>query len=115
MITVRIGRCHPDPVVESSSLSSVMPPPVWFDLKLPSDVVDECKLSSLQLEAIVYACQQHMNILTDGSRAGHLIGKDLQCLMCCLLVICQPTGYHYSNCVIVWLCYLMLLVDMVTN
>ena len=73
--TVRIGRAHPDPVVESSSLSSVAPPIVWFDLKLSNDIVDECKLSALQLEAIVYACQQHMNILTDGSRAGYLIGK----------------------------------------
>ena len=77
LFIVRIGRCHPDPVVESSSLSSVAPPSVWFDLKLPDDIVDECKLSSLQLEAIVYACQQHMNILTDGSRAGYLIGKQL--------------------------------------
>ncbi|XP_065892542.1 protein strawberry notch homolog 1-like isoform X2 [Dysidea avara] len=71
---LRIGRPHPDSVVESSSLSSVAPPSVWFDLKLPSEVVDECKLSALQLEAIVYSCQQHMNILTDGSRAGYLIG-----------------------------------------
>ena len=56
-------------------MSSVDPPMVWFDLKLTNDIVDECKLSALQLEAIVYACQQHMNILTDGSRAGYLIGK----------------------------------------
>lgn len=72
---MRIGRCHPDPVVESSSLSSVVPPSVWLDLKLPSEVVDDSKLSALQLEAIVYSCQQHMNILTDGSRAGYLIGE----------------------------------------
>ena len=57
-----------------SSLSSVDPPQVWFDLKLPSHVVEEVQLSSLQLEAVVYACQQHMNILSDGSRAGFLIG-----------------------------------------
>ena len=74
-VAVRIGRPHPDPVVESSSLSSVAPPSVWFDLKLSNDVVDECKLSALQIEAIVYSCQQHMNILTDGSRAGYLIGE----------------------------------------
>ena len=53
----------------------MVPPTVWFDLKLPNDIVDECKLSALQLEAIVYACQQHMNILTDGTRAGYLIGE----------------------------------------
>ena len=48
---------------------------MWFDLKLPSPVIDEIRLSSLQLEAIVYACQQHKNILTDGSRAGFLVGE----------------------------------------
>ena len=47
---------------------------MWFDLKLPIPVIEECKLSSLQLESIVYACQQHMNILADGSRAGFLVG-----------------------------------------
>lgn len=82
---MRIGRPHPDPVVESSSLSSVAPPSVWFDLKLPNEVVDECKLSALQLEAIVYASQQHMNILTDGSRAGYLIGKWSVCVQKCLV------------------------------
>lgn len=48
---------------------------MWFDLKLPQEVIEERKLSSLQLEAVVYACQQHMNILADGTRAGFLIGK----------------------------------------
>jgi hypothetical protein len=48
---------------------------VWFDLKLPAPVIDEVRLSSLQLEAVVYACQQHKNILADGSRGGYLVGK----------------------------------------
>eukprot|EP00731_Ephydatia_muelleri_P023466 Em0015g1049a len=71
---LRIGRMHPDPIVESSSLSSVEPPQVWFDVKLPQHVIDEGRLSSLQLEAVVYSSQQHMNILADGSRAGFLVG-----------------------------------------
>ena len=58
-----------------SSLSSVEPPQVWFDLKLPQHVIEERKLSSLQLESVVYACQQHMNILADGTRAGFLVGR----------------------------------------
>ena len=62
-----------------SSLSSVEPPQVWFDLKLPSHVIEEVALSSLQLEGVIYACQQHMNILSDGSRAGFLIGKCMGC------------------------------------
>ncbi|XP_044174018.1 protein strawberry notch homolog 1-like isoform X1 [Acropora millepora] len=69
-----IGRRHPDPVVETSSLSSVTPPDIWYILKLPQEVIDYCHLSALQLEAVVYACQQHETFLTDGTRAGFLIG-----------------------------------------
>ena len=58
-----------------STLSSVEPPNVWLDLKLPSDVISEGNLSALQLEAVVYACQQHMNILGNSARAGYLVGK----------------------------------------
>lgn len=57
------------------SLSSVEPSDVWYDLKYPQEVIDEVKLSALQLEAVVYACQKHTNTLADGSRAGFLIGK----------------------------------------
>ena len=57
-----------------SSLASVEPPQVYYDLKYPENVIEEVRLSSLQLEAVVYACQQHMNTLADGSRAGFLIG-----------------------------------------
>jgi len=52
----------------------VDPPDVYFDLKLPREVIEGGKLSSLQLESVVYACQQHMNILADGTRAGFLVG-----------------------------------------
>ena len=48
---------------------------MYFDLKLPRESIDSGKLSSLQLESVVYACQQHMNILADGTRAGFLVGK----------------------------------------
>ena len=97
---VKIGRPHPDPVVESrwvnqspytdqllilrlfvcfvcclcSSLSSVEPPDVYFNLQLPSEGIDSGKLSSLQLESVIYACQQHKNLLMDGTRAGFLVG-----------------------------------------
>lgn len=71
---MKIGIRHPDPVVETSSLSNVLPPDVWYRLNIPEEVIDEGKLSALQLEAIVYACQQHEHFLSDGSRAGFLIG-----------------------------------------
>lgn len=72
---MRIGEKHPDPVVETSSLSSVQPPNVWYKLSIPEEVIDYRYLSALQLEAIVYACQQHETFLPDGSRAGFLIGN----------------------------------------
>ena len=71
---LKIGRRHPDPVVETASLSSVHPPNVWYRLNIPEEVIDEGKLSALQLEAITYACQQHETFLKDGSRAGFLLG-----------------------------------------
>ena len=37
-IVVKIGVRHPDPVVETSSLSSVAPPDVWYDLNIPEHV-----------------------------------------------------------------------------
>ncbi|XP_077510663.1 protein strawberry notch homolog 1-like isoform X3 [Amblyomma americanum] len=71
---LKIGERHPDPVVETSSLSSVQPPNVWYNLSIPEEVIDRALLSALQLEAIVYASQQHEVLLPDGSRAGFLIG-----------------------------------------
>lgn len=69
-----IGLPHPDPVVETASLASVESPDVWYDLCLPQELIDERKCSALQLEAIIYTCQQHDQILPDGNRAGFLIG-----------------------------------------
>ncbi|GBN53243.1 Protein strawberry notch 1 [Araneus ventricosus] len=71
---LKIGIRHPDPVVETSSLSSVQPPEVWYNLSIPEETIDRGSLSALQLEAITYACQQHEIILPDGTRAGFLIG-----------------------------------------
>ena len=54
------GRPHPDPVVENSTLGSVEPPDITYNLVMPADIISEGKLSNLQLEAIVYGCQRHM-------------------------------------------------------
>ncbi|XP_037850483.2 protein strawberry notch homolog 2 isoform X4 [Chlorocebus sabaeus] len=67
----KIGKQHPDRVVETSTLSSVPPPDITYTLALPSD---SGALSALQLEAITYACQQHEVLLPSGQRAGFLIG-----------------------------------------
>ncbi|XP_067253504.1 protein strawberry notch homolog 1 isoform X1 [Chanodichthys erythropterus] len=71
---LRIGLRHPDPVVETSSLSSVNPPDVWYRLSIPEETIDRGWLSALQLEAVTYASQQHETFLPNGDRAAYLIG-----------------------------------------
>lgn len=56
-------------------MASVTPPDVWYNLLLPHEVVEGRKLSALQLESIVYSCQQHEKLLPNGKRAGFLIGN----------------------------------------
>ncbi|XP_051972574.1 protein strawberry notch homolog 1-like [Xyrauchen texanus] len=73
-LKLRIGLRHPDPVVETSSLSSVKPPNVWYRLSIPEETIDRGWLSALQLEAITYAAQQHETFLPNGDRAAYLIG-----------------------------------------
>lgn len=62
-----------------SSMASVAPPDVWYSLQLPLDIINERKLSALQLESVVYASQQHEKLLPSGKRAGFLIGKIYSC------------------------------------
>ncbi|XP_069789604.1 protein strawberry notch homolog 1 isoform X2 [Narcine bancroftii] len=71
---LKVGLRHPDPVVETSSLSSVTPPDVWYRLTLQEETIDSGWLSALQLEAITYAAQQHETFLPNGDRAAFLIG-----------------------------------------
>lgn len=71
---MKLGKKHPDPVVETASLSSVEPADVTYELSIPMDTINSGSLSALQLEAITYTCQQHDHLLPDGSRAGFLIG-----------------------------------------
>ncbi|XP_050441174.1 protein strawberry notch [Adelges cooleyi] len=71
---LKLGKKHPDPVVETASLSSVEPADVKYELSIPLETINSGSLSALQLEAITYTCQQHEHILPDGSRAGFLIG-----------------------------------------
>jgi hypothetical protein len=73
-LLVKLGRKHPDPVVETASLSSVEPTEVFYKTVLPEDTINTGRISALQLEAIVYTAQAHSHILPDGSRAGFLIG-----------------------------------------
>ncbi|XP_072294577.1 si:ch73-63e15.2 isoform X2 [Eucyclogobius newberryi] len=69
-----IGISHPDKVVETNTLSSVPPPDITYTLSIPETTINSGLLSALQLEAVVYACQQHEVILQNNQRAGFLIG-----------------------------------------
>ncbi|XP_073332078.1 si:ch73-63e15.2 isoform X2 [Pagrus major] len=69
-----IGISHPDIVVETNTLSSVPPPDITYTLSIPEPTINSGLLSALQLEAIIYACQQHEVILQNNQRAGFLIG-----------------------------------------
>ena len=62
-------------MVETASLASVEPPDVWYELSLPNDIIDNEKLSALQLEALVYAAQQHEQKLADGNRLVNIYFK----------------------------------------
>ena len=68
------GLPHPDIVVESSSLASVLPPAITRPLHLPQEVIDQGKLSRVQLESVTYASQMHEVIMPNNNRAGYLIG-----------------------------------------
>lgn len=43
-------------------------------MHIPEDIVDTGKISALQLEAALYACQAHERELPSGERVGYLIG-----------------------------------------
>ncbi|EOY14275.1 RING/FYVE/PHD zinc finger superfamily protein isoform 2, partial [Theobroma cacao] len=69
-----IGPPHPDPIVETSSLSAVQPPEPIYDLRIKDDMESSKALSCLQIETLVYACQRHHQHLPSSARAGFFIG-----------------------------------------
>ncbi|KAF7636928.1 hypothetical protein Mgra_00003667 [Meloidogyne graminicola] len=71
---LRCGFEHPDEVVETLSLSSVSSPEIRYTLAIPDELTDAGKISGLQLEAVLYACQAHERFLPSGERCGYLIG-----------------------------------------
>ncbi|CAN0901877.1 Protein FORGETTER 1 [Linum grandiflorum] len=69
-----IGLPHPDPIVETSSLSAIQPPEPTYDLKIKDELEHTRALSCLQIETLVYACQRHQQHLPCGNRAGFFVG-----------------------------------------
>uniref|UniRef100_A0A7S3JZA5 Strawberry notch AAA domain-containing protein n=1 Tax=Aureoumbra lagunensis TaxID=44058 RepID=A0A7S3JZA5_9STRA len=73
---LKFGIAHPDPVVENASLSAVSPPDLGDDCLngIPSKIIKNGNLSSLQLESIAYANLRFSKRLPDGKRYGFFIG-----------------------------------------
>ncbi len=65
---------HPAHMVESATMASVEPPDVTYKPTLPEEVIQEGRLSDVQLEAITYAGQRHQTKLPNGQTAGFWIG-----------------------------------------
>ena len=68
------GAPHPGVIVETPGLANVEPPPITYRPHLPKELSISGKLSTMQIERIIYAGQAHGQRLADGSRAGISIG-----------------------------------------
>lgn len=92
---LKFGAPHPDAVVETSTLSSIEPNDITYELSIPKRVITRGCLSALQLESIVYASQAHERQLPGGARAGFLIGMKMNRLISnneifiCILLLCM--------------------------
>lgn len=68
------GKPHPAVIVESASMAAVTPPDITYRPHLAPEIVDEGRLSEIQLERVIYAGQRHEQRLPDGSRGGFFVG-----------------------------------------
>lgn len=68
------AKGHPAKLVQSAAMSSVNPPKPTYNPVLQKNIIDSGKLSSAQLEAIVYAGQAHQKKLPNGQTKGFFIG-----------------------------------------
>lgn len=66
---------HPDPLIESASFALITPPAITYTThKIMQDVMREGKLSSPQMETVLFACQKHEMFLDSGERRGFFLG-----------------------------------------
>jgi len=73
--SLSFGKKHPGKVVEPASLAAVpLPRATYKILDTLKPQADSGALSELQLEAVSYACQQHLRIMANGTRFGFFIG-----------------------------------------
>lgn len=71
---IKGGKPHPAMIVESASMAAVMPPDISYQPHLTHQIITEGKLSSIQLERIIYAGQRHEQRLPNASRGGFFVG-----------------------------------------
>jgi hypothetical protein len=71
---LRGAHPHPANVVESTAMACVEPPDIRYRPSLPPELILEGRVSSLQLEDVIYAGQATSVFLPDGSRKGHWNG-----------------------------------------
>uniref|UniRef100_A0A7S0KP95 Helicase ATP-binding domain-containing protein n=1 Tax=Ostreococcus mediterraneus TaxID=1486918 RepID=A0A7S0KP95_9CHLO len=74
--SIERGKVHPGDIAEAASLASIELPAAKYPLfdALGAEFVETGKLSKLQLEGVMYACQKHCEFAPDGKRAGFMIG-----------------------------------------
>jgi hypothetical protein len=72
----KFGNPHPGDITEASILGSVsLPPPAYpIERSLPAELIANTKLSCLQLEGVLFACQRHLRVFANGERAGFFLG-----------------------------------------
>ncbi len=81
-MSIKNAQAHPDLLVESAALASVVPPEPFYRPHLDSSLVDRAVLTDVQLETIVYAGQAHSEYLASNPadangappRQGFLVG-----------------------------------------
>ncbi|KAF0732932.1 hypothetical protein Ae201684_010041 [Aphanomyces euteiches] len=73
--SINIGKPHPGTISEAALLSTAPLPPCTYPHEaLPNEVIEQGKLTNLQLEGVLYACMQHQKILPNGERCGFFLG-----------------------------------------
>ena len=68
------GPAHPGDIVETKTMATVPMPEITYKPSLPPSVLENGRLSAVQLEAISIAGQQNDIVLPGGFRASALIG-----------------------------------------
>ena len=73
--SLNFGNPHPGLITEAGSLSAIKLPPATYPLPdaYTKEVISETKLSALQLEGVLFACQRHLQILPSQERAGFFL------------------------------------------